>query len=72
VQFAERVAAGPTYVKSQFAKADIKSLLKRDHKGGIPNPKRAVASAGADFIETPTTSPLERLARRPGTAAAGS
>jgi hypothetical protein len=71
VQFAERAAAGPEYVKSQFAKADIKSLTKRDHKADNSNPKRAVASAGSDFIETPIASPLDRIARRQGTAAAG-
>ena len=72
VQFAERAAAGPEYVKAHFARADIKALLKRDHKHSAANPKRAVASAGSDFIETPTSSPLDRLARRTGTAAASS
>jgi hypothetical protein len=68
VQFAERAAAGPEYVKNQFAKVDIKALLKRDRTNG--DPKRAVANAGADFIETPTVSPLDRLARKPGAAIA--
>jgi hypothetical protein len=72
VQFAERAAAGPQYVKSHFARADIKVLLKRDLKNSGTNPKRAVASAGSDFIETPTISPLDRLARRPGVATASS
>lgn len=72
VQFAERAAAGPEYVKGHFARADIKALLKRDHKQSGANPKRAVASAGSDFIETPTGSPLDRLSRRPGAAAASS
>lgn len=72
VQFAERAAAGPEYIKNQFAKVDIKSLLKREQqKNGNVNPKRAVAAAGSDFVETPTASPLERLARKPGTAVAG-
>jgi hypothetical protein len=68
VQFAERAAAGPEYVKNQFAKVDIKSLLKREHKSA--HPKRAVAAAGADFVETPTASPLDRLARKPDAALA--
>jgi hypothetical protein len=70
VQFAERASAGPEYVKNQFAKVDIKSLLKHEHKNGNAHPKRAVAAAGADFIETPTASPLDRLARKPGSSAA--
>lgn len=68
VQFAERAAAGPEYVKNQFAKVDIKSLLKRDRSNA--NPKRAVADAGADFIETPSASPLERINRKPSSAIA--
>lgn len=68
VQFAERAAVGPEYVKSHFARADIKALLKREHK--TSNPKRAVAAAGNDFVETPTASPLDRLARKPGAAIA--
>lgn len=68
VQFAERAAAGPEYVKNQFAKVDIKSLLKREHKSG--NPKRAVAAAGSDFIETPTNSPLDRINRKADAAIA--
>jgi hypothetical protein len=68
VQFAERAAAGPEYVKTQFAKVDIKALLKRDNKNGAP--KRAVAAAGTDFIETPTASPLDRLARKQDAAIA--
>src|SRR5215216_2300067 len=47
VQFAERAAAGPAFVKTHFARADLKSLLRRDHKHGTVNPKRAVASAGS-------------------------
>lgn len=70
VQFTERAAAGPAYVKNQFEKADLKSLLKREHKHGSSHPKRAVASVGSDFIETPTASPLERIGRKAGTAAA--
>ncbi len=70
VQFSERAAAGPQYVKGHFASADIKSLLKRDHKSSNVHSKRAVANVGADFVETPTLSPLDRLTRRPGTMAA--
>src|SRR4051794_9906938 len=70
VQFAERAAASPPYVKSHFAKADLKSLIKREHKGLAGHPKRVVAGAGADFVETPSASPLDRLDRRPGAAAA--
>jgi hypothetical protein len=70
VQFAERAAAGPAFVKNQFARADIRTLLKRDQKQGNVNPKRAVAAAGSDYIETPTGSPLDRIVRKPGTAPA--
>jgi hypothetical protein len=70
VQFAERAAAGPAYVKTQFARADVKALLKRDNNHGNVNPKRAVAAAGSDYIETPTGSPLDRIVRKPGTATA--
>lgn len=64
VQFAERAAAGPEYVKAHFAKADLRSLLKKDQKNGSAGSRRTVASAGADFVETPTVSPLDRLARK--------
>lgn len=70
VQFAERAAAGPQYVKGHFAKADLKSLLKRDRKNTANNPKRSVADAGTDYIETPVSSPLDRLSRPQGTVAA--
>lgn len=70
VQFAERAASGPAYVKSHFAKADVKSLLKRDGQGASNHPKRAVAGAGSDFVETPTSSPLDRIVRKPGPAIA--
>ena len=70
VQFAERAAASPVYHKGHFAKADLKSLLKGDRKSSDGNPKRAVAGAGADYLETPSASPLDRLARNPGAAAA--
>lgn len=70
VQFAERAAAGPQYVKGHFAKADLKSLLKRERKPGGAHPKRAVATAGVDFIETPATSPLDRLPKTQSAAAA--
>ena len=70
VQFAERASAGPQYVKGHFAKADIKSLLKKDRKTTASNPKRAVADAGVDFVETPVASPLDRIARPQGTVAA--
>jgi hypothetical protein len=68
VQFAERAASSPDYVKSHFAKADIKSLLKRDGRAG--HPKRAVAGVGTDYVETPTSSPLDRISRKPGAAIA--
>ena len=64
VQFAERAAAGPEYVKQHFAKADLRSLLKREHRNGGSNPRRAVAAAGSDYVETPTASPLDRLTRK--------
>jgi hypothetical protein len=70
VQFAERAVAGPAFVKQQFAKADLKALLKREGRNGHDNPRRAVAAAGSDFIETPTGSPLDRIVRAPGASAA--
>lgn len=68
VQFAERALAGPAYVKSHFAKADIKALLKRDQS--TAHPKRAIAGAGSDYVESPSGSPLDRLQRKPGAATA--
>lgn len=69
VQFAERAAAGPQYQKSHFAKADIKSLVKKDKSAHL-HPRRAVSEAGANFIETPSASPLDRLSRKQDIAAA--
>lgn len=69
VQFAERALASSVYDKSHFAKVDIKALLKRD-KGAGAHPKRMIAGAGADFVETPSVSPLDRLQRKAGAATA--
>jgi hypothetical protein len=70
VQFAERAASGPQYVKNHFAKADLKTLLKREGKAASSQPKRVVAGAGSDYVETPTGSPLDRISRKSGTAIA--
>lgn len=70
VQFAERAAAGPKYDKHHFAKADVKSLLGKNSRSASANPKRAVANAGIDFVETPVSSPLDRLTRTHASAAA--
>jgi hypothetical protein len=70
VQFAERAASGPYFVKNQFAKVDLKSLAKRDPERQTLNPRRSVATAGPTFVETPTISPLDRIQRKPATAAA--
>lgn len=71
VQFAERAAAGPEFVKAHFARADLRLLLKRDPKQHGLHPKRAVANAGPDFVETPTGSPLDRIVRRQDVLAPG-
>jgi hypothetical protein len=70
VQFTERAASAMAFDKKHFARADLKSLLKRDGKGATTNPRRAVSSAGSDFVETPNGSPLDRLQRKPETVAA--
>lgn len=61
VQFAERVAAGPGYTRSHFAKADLKALLH--HKDGARPvvARRSVTNVGNNFVETPLGSPLDRL-----------
>lgn len=69
VQFAERVAGATDFDKKAFARADLKALLKRDGRPPT-NPRRTVANAGRDFVETPTVSPLERLHRVTDTMAA--
>ena len=60
VQFAERVSAGPGYIRGHFAKADLKALASR--KGSRPiMARRSVTNVGVDFVETPLGSPLDRL-----------
>ena len=61
LQFAERVAAGPGYARSHFAKADLRALLH--HKDGSRPmiARRSVTNVGNDFVETPLGSPLDRL-----------
>jgi hypothetical protein len=60
VQFAERVSAGPGYVRRNFARADLKALSSR--KGSRPiMARRSVTNVGVDFVETPHGSPLDRL-----------
>lgn len=71
VQFEERVSALPDYDREQFGKADVKALLSRkDAAGRISTPRRSVTSLGADYVETPSGSPLDRLQRRPPMSAA--
>jgi hypothetical protein len=70
IQFNERAASAAVFEKKQFARADLKVLLKREGRGPATTPRRAVANAGTDFVETPTSSPLDRLQRRPETVAA--
>jgi PRC-barrel domain len=70
VQFAERAGTAAEYAKKHFARADVKAVLKRDGRSDPTNPRRAVANAGKDFVETPTVSPLDRLQRTTETLAA--
>jgi hypothetical protein len=63
IQFTERATSAAAFDKKHFARADLKSLLKS--KGASRNPRRAVSSAGSDFVETPNGSPLDRLQRKP-------
>lgn len=67
-QVHERAASGATFVKGHFAKLDLKSLGKRSEGGTLA--RRSVSRVTADFVETPTSSPLDRLHRRPETIAA--
>jgi sporulation protein YlmC with PRC-barrel domain len=61
VQFAERQASGPGYTRNHFAKADLKSLLRRKDGSRPMTPRRSVTNAGNDFVETPLASPINRL-----------
>lgn len=70
VQFAERGNSGPRYVKGAFARADLKTLLKHDGRPVPMNHRRAVATAGSDYIETPVSSPMDRIQGRSESAAA--
>ena len=70
VQFEERVTALPEYDRSHFGKADLKALLSRKDAGQASTPRRSVTSLGADFVETPSGSPLDRLQHRPPMSAA--
>jgi hypothetical protein len=62
-QITERSGSTPDYVKSHFAAVDFKGLLGRKTGHAFPRPRRSVNTAGSDFVETPTVSPLERLQR---------
>jgi hypothetical protein len=70
IQFNERAASASAFDKKHFARADLKSLLKREGRGPATTPRRAVSNAGSDFVETPTGSPLDRLHRKPESVAA--
>jgi sporulation protein YlmC with PRC-barrel domain len=70
IQFEQRAGSAPVYEKKLFAKADIKSLLKRDTKRGTAGSRRAISNATADYVETPMVSPLDRLNRKPDLVAA--
>ena len=61
VQFEQRVAAGPGYLKNHFSRADLKSLLHRKDGSRPLVARRSVTNVGADFVETPLGSPLDRL-----------
>jgi len=65
VQFAERAANSGTYSRNHFGKVDLKNLLKRKDASRPLQPRRSVTNVGADFVETPLGSPLERLTARP-------
>ena len=64
VQFAERMAAGPSYARNHFAKADLKALMHRKDASRKLHPRRSVTNVGSDFVETPLGSPLDRLAHQ--------
>lgn len=64
VQFTERATSAAAFEKKHFARADLKTLVKREGRPTGTNPRRAVANVGKDFVETPTVSPLERLQRK--------
>jgi hemin uptake protein HemP len=70
IQFAQRAASAPAFEKKHFEPADVKALLKRDGRSGGMIPRRAVANAGNDFVETPSASPLDRLQPRRADAVA--
>ena len=61
VQFSERVASGHAYARNHFARADLKSLMHRKDAARQLHPRRSVTNVGANFVETPLGSPLDRL-----------
>ncbi len=63
-QFGERAANAPEYEKKQFGKADLKALLGNAGKLAEKTPRRTVAEAGKDFVETPAASLLGRLDKK--------
>ena len=68
-QFAERAATAPEYEKKHFAKVDTRVLFKQGEAATERNPRRAIVSAGGDFVETPAVSLVDRLDRKQGVLA---
>lgn len=60
-QFTERADGAPTYAKRLFAKAGLRRLLKNGKRAEEQRRCHAVVRAGADFVETPTLSRLDKL-----------
>ena len=63
-QFSERATDAQEYVKAMFGGCDPKVLQSAIQRVKTKLPRRGVAQIGANFVETPANSQLERLERR--------
>jgi hypothetical protein len=63
-QYTERAANAAEYDRRCFAAVDRKSLLAAAGKLAERLPRRGIAQAGKDFVETPAGSLIDRLDRK--------
>ncbi len=61
--FSKRAADAPGYDKRRYTRVDLRTLVMHGGRGGR-DPRRQVAIAGRNFIETPSVVPAEHLERR--------
>ena len=65
-QFTERAAGAVEFQKDGFVRADAKLLVQNAQGARERSPKRAIATTGRDFVETPALSLLARIGARTG------